>query len=108
VTLDRRRQRLYLSPGELLEVPYDYDLTGLTIVANGRTFAIGHVEYETPAASAGLRAGDVVVEINGQSVAGGDLRELRSSFQHDGRERVLTIERPGIRQVVKLPLPSIR
>jgi hypothetical protein len=108
VTFDRRRQRLYLSPSELLDVPYDYDLTGLTIVANGRTFAIGLVEYETPAASAGLRAGDVLVEIDGRSVAGGDLRELRSLFQHDGRERVLTIERLGIRQVVKLPLPSIR
>jgi hypothetical protein len=38
--LTGRRQRLLLTPGALLDVPYDYDLTGFTIVSNGRAFAV--------------------------------------------------------------------
>jgi hypothetical protein len=80
VTFDRRRQRLLLTPGGLFDVPYDYDLTGLTIVPTGRTFAVGRVAFGTIAWSAGLRAGDVLMAMDGRPVAGRDLRELRASF----------------------------
>jgi PDZ domain len=108
VTFDRRRQRLLLTPGALFNVPYDYDLTGLTIVPTGRAFAVGRVAFGTIAASAGLRAGDVLVEMDGRPVAGLDLRELRASFRHDGRERVLIVQRLGVSHVLKLAMPLLK
>ena len=107
VTFDRRRQRLLLTPGALFDVPYDYDLTGFTIVANGRMFAVGSVAFGTVASSAGLHAADVITELDGRSVTGMDLRELRASFRHDGRERVLTIQRLGVPHVLKLAMPLV-
>jgi hypothetical protein len=108
VTFDRRRQRLLLTPGALFGVPYDYDLTGLTIVQNGRTFGVGRVAPGTIASAAGFRAGDVILEIDGRPTAGMDLWELRASFRHDGRERLLTIHRHGVRHVLSLALPLVK
>jgi hypothetical protein len=105
VTFDRRRQRILLTPGALFDVPYDYDLTGLTIVPTGRAFAVGRVAFGTIAPSAGLRAGDLIVEVDGRPVAGLNLRDLRASFRHDGRERVLVVQRLGVPHVVKLAMP---
>jgi hypothetical protein len=107
VTFDRRHQRLLLTPGALFDVPYDYDLTGLTIVPTGRTFAVGRVASGTTASSAGFRAGDVLMEMDGRPVAGLDLRELRASFRHDGRERVVIVQRLGVPHVLQLAMPVI-
>jgi hypothetical protein len=108
VTFDRRRQRVHLRPGALIDVPYDYDLTGLTIVANGHAFGVGSVTHGSIAAVAGLRAGDLIVELDGRAVAGRSLAELRRSFQHDGRRRTLTIQRRGSAHVVTLPMPILK
>ena len=108
VTLDRRNAGLLLLPGQLLDVPYDYDLTGLTIVANGRALGIAFVAAGTIGASAGFRAGDVILEMDGRAVGGSSLRNVRRSFRHDGGEHVLTIERLGVRQPITLSLPDLR
>jgi hypothetical protein len=108
VTFDRRHQQLLLTPGSLFDVPYDYDLTGLVIVANGRAFGVGSVEHGTAADKAGLRAGDLILEIDGTLVAGMELAGLRRSLTLDGRERVLSIDRLGTRHVIRLPLPVLR
>jgi hypothetical protein len=44
VTIDLSNRRMILEPSALFDVPYDYDLTGFTIVANGQVFGIGSVE----------------------------------------------------------------
>ena len=108
VTFDRRRQRLLLTPGALFNVPYDYDLTGLTIVQNGRTFAVGRIAPGTIASSAGFRAGDVILKIGGRATVGMNLRELRASLRHDGRERVLAIHRLGLSHALNLVVPLVK
>jgi len=108
VTFDRRHQQLLLTPGSLFDVPYDYDLTGLAVVANGRAVGVGSVEQGTAADKAGLRAGDLILEIDGTPVAGMELAGLRRSLRLDGRERVLSIDRLGSRHVIRLPLPELK
>jgi hypothetical protein len=108
LTFDRRRQRVFLLPGALMDVPYDYDMTGATIVANGRAFGVSSVEYPSIASVAGLQAGDVIVELDGQAVSGMSLVELRRSFRHDGRPRTLTIQRRWNPQVVTLSMPLLQ
>lgn len=101
-TFDRPKQVLVLEPGRLFDVPYDYDLTGLELVANGRGIFVGAVTRGTIADAAGLSAGDRVMLVDGQVVMADDLADLRRSFRHDGRERLLTIERFGSRRDVRL------
>jgi len=108
VTFDRRRQRLLLEAGALLRVPYDYDLTGMTIVANGTTFAIAAVGHNTVASNAGIEAGDVIVELDGRPVSAMTLAALRSSFVHDGRQLTVTTETRAGRRVVRLSMPVLK
>jgi hypothetical protein len=46
--------------------------------------------------------------MDGRPVAGLDLRELRASFRHDGRERVLIVQRLGVSHVLKLAMPLVK
>ncbi|MGH9373167.1 MAG: PDZ domain-containing protein, partial [Vicinamibacterales bacterium] len=105
---DSGRRRLILEPGRLYDVPYDYDLTGFTIVSNGAAFGVGSVEHGTIAGNATLREGDVIVALDGKPVAGMSLSALRKEFTQDGRSRLLTIQRLGVEQSVRLTMMTLR
>ena len=108
VTIDLSNGRMILEPGALFEVPYDYDLTGFTIVANGQAFGIGSVERGTIADRAGLRPGDVIEELDGKPVRGMRLADLQRSFVQDGRDRLLKIRRLGVERTTTLKMLAIR
>jgi hypothetical protein len=115
VTLDYRRQRMILEPGALIDVPYDYDLTGFRIVANGRALGVGSIEWGTAAQVAGLRAGDAILELDGKPVTQESdtrmetrLTALRRAFVQDGRDRVLRINRLGDVHTVTLKTVTLR
>lgn len=108
VTIDLSKQRMILEPSALFDVPYDYDLTGFTIVANGQVFGIGSVEHGTSAERAGLRPGDVIEELDGKPVQGMRLADLQRAFVQDGRDRVLKIRRLGVEQTTTLKMLAIR
>jgi hypothetical protein len=108
VTIDLPNHRMILEPGALFDVPYDYDLTGFTIVANGRAFGIGSVERGTSADQAGLRPGDVIEELDGKPVHGMRLADLQRAFAQDGRDRVLKTRRLGVERNATLKMAAIR
>jgi len=63
-----------------------------------------HVEEDSPASKAGLKAGDVVLEYNGQRVEG---MEQFARFVREtppGRESKLTVSRDGNRQMVTVKI----
>lgn len=63
-----------------------------------------HIEEESPAAKAGLKSGDVVLEYNGQRVEG---MEQFARFVREtppGRESKLTVSRDGNRQMVMVKI----
>lgn len=108
VTFERRRQRLLLAPGGLFDVPFDHDAAGFALVVNGRAVGVAAVEPGTPAAAAGLRGGDVLVEMDGRPVAGRSLTDVRRAFRVDGRARVLVVRRQGGRRELTLLMPGPR
>jgi S1-C subfamily serine protease len=108
VTIDLSNQRMILEPSALFDVPYDYDLTGFTIVANGQVFGIGSVEHGTSADRAGLRPGDVIEELDGRPVQGMRLADLQRAFVQDGRDRRLKIRRLGVERNTILKMLAIR
>jgi C-terminal processing protease CtpA/Prc len=65
------------------------------------------VGYGTIADKAGLRAGDIILELDSAPVSGLTLVALRSSFRQDGRDRSLMIDRQGTERMVLLRMRSI-
>src|SRR5262249_1686810 len=69
VTLDYSRKQMRLEPSESLRDPFESDMSGLILVADGadfKTFRISQVRGDSPAAAAGLREGDVLLAIDDQ------------------------------------------
>ncbi|MFV8755189.1 trypsin-like peptidase domain-containing protein [Nannocystaceae bacterium ST9] len=66
--------------------------------------AIGEIHPDTPAAKAGLRSGDRVIEIDGEPVE--DFEQLRAEIgEHAPKDRVaLTVVREGKREVIDVEL----
>jgi carboxyl-terminal processing protease len=77
------------------------------LVAHGddlHRFTVLSVVDSGPAATAGIRPGDVITELDGQSTAKLTLEKLRASFRESGATRELTIDRQNERVMVKLQL----
>jgi Aspartyl protease len=78
MTLDYRRLTMTVTPNADFEKPDRSDRSGLYLIDDhGAITAIG-VRGETPAATAGLTKGDVIISVNGSS--GLSLRQVRSLF----------------------------
>lgn len=107
VVIDRRRKRVGLTPSELFHVPYDYEMTGMTLVESGGGFAVGEVFPGTPAEAAGLRPGDRVVGLDGKPVGVLSIHDLRASFVQDGKDRVLDIRRGEEAKTIHLKTAAI-
>ena len=107
VVIDRRRKRVGLTPSELFHVPYDYEMTGMTLVESGGGFAVGEVFPGTPAAAAGLLPGDRVVGLDGKPVDILSIHDLRAAFVQDGKDRVLDIRRGADAKTIHLKTAAI-
>jgi membrane-associated protease RseP (regulator of RpoE activity) len=79
MTLDYRRLTMTLTPNADFDVRDHWDRSGVYLLNNG-AITIIDVRPGTPAASAGLAKGDVVVSVNGSSrLSLGQVRELFSA-----------------------------
>jgi hypothetical protein len=114
VTFDRERNRLFLRPGALFNIPYDYDASGLRIVANGDEFGVGNIlgGYASPrevpsgeGSEALFHIGDVILEFDGRSVTGVTLDVMRAMFKADGSHHTVTVRRHGALQKISYDAP---
>src|SRR5262245_56202467 len=96
VTLDYSRKQMRLEPNDSLRDPFESDMSGLILVADGadfKTLRVGQVRSESPAAAAGLREGDVLLAVDAQSASMFTLFQLKQIFKQDGREVLLRVRR---------------
>jgi hypothetical protein len=97
VTFDYRNEQLFLEQVDgARAVPDEYDTSGLELVGDavgGATVQIQRVSVDTPGADAGLRAGDLIVAVDGRPVAQIGLAQLRRLFRIVGQTHRLTIRR---------------
>jgi hypothetical protein len=108
VTFDYSRRQMILEPTEMLGVSFDYDLAGVTVVADGKEFKVGTVQSGTPGGDSGLVAGDVILAMDDQPVAGMTLLKVRQMFRQDGERHTVEIQRGRDRFLVQLPTMRIR
>ncbi|MGB6517223.1 MAG: PDZ domain-containing protein [Candidatus Cybelea sp.] len=80
MTLDYRQLTMTLMPNAGFDMRDDWDRSGVFLINNG-VITILDVRFGTPAASAGLAKGDVIVSVNGSS--GLSLRQVRELLSEE-------------------------
>jgi putative serine protease PepD len=79
---------------------------GVSIDATASSARIAAVRPSTPAKQAGLKAGDVVVEVNGNTIASGDDLTRAIDAHKPGEKITLTYKRGGSEHTVTLALAT--
>jgi len=105
VIFDQAHRQLILEPNAHFTEPYEHNMSGIGLRAEGENFRIvkiHHLIEDSPAAEAGLREGDVITAVGGQEVS--SLSQLYQMFKQEGREYDLSIMRDGERLQVRLRL----
>lgn len=96
VIFDYSRKRMILEPNKHFSEPMDYDMSGMTLLTDSPQFKlikINRVIVGSPAAEAGLKPEDVILEVDGRTASRLTLHSLREMFKKEGREYLLKIKR---------------
>jgi hypothetical protein len=104
VIFDYPRQRLILEPGLQFASPMPFDASGLAVYRQIDDYRIWKVIVGSPAAEAGIREGDTLLEMDGRRASEMSLEEITKSFERDGRTCTLRVRRGGEELVLKLAL----
>jgi hypothetical protein len=96
VAFDYSRSRAILESTSAIEDPFETDMSGAFLIAEGpefRTVKVRTILSGSPAAEAGLQPGDIMERLDGQDVSRLPLDVVRQMFREDGRTRLLRIRR---------------
>ena len=110
VTLDYDHQLMYLKPiaGKVDDLD-TFDRSGMWLNVADKGFGIVSVSSGSPAAQAGLAAGDVIETVDGKAVSSIHLYDLRRRLRDEppGTKVALTVERNGHPREVTLVLRDL-
>jgi S1-C subfamily serine protease len=96
VILDYSRKQLILEPLPTHTKAYEYDMSGISLLAEGsdfKVFRIYKLQANTPATEAGLREGDIIAGVDSQPSVNLTLESVRQMFKQEGLTRLLSIKR---------------
>jgi predicted aspartyl protease len=107
VIVDYPRRRLILEKNAQFGEPFEWDMSGLRLLADGadlKAVKVRDVSAGSPAAAAGVRAGDEIVAVDGRPAAEFTLSRLHPLFRRAGEVRRLTLRRGGETVTVEVKL----
>jgi hypothetical protein len=96
VVFDYSHKRLILERSAYSDAPFEADMSGVLLSSNSSdssSIKIRRVFANSPAASAGLLEGDIVVEVNGKRAVDIGLSELRRMLKVEGQTVSMKIQR---------------
>jgi hypothetical protein len=96
VIFDYQRKRMILEPNKDFGDRFEFDMSGLGLVTDSPHFKlikINRVMEASPAAEAGLKAEDVILEVEGRAASEYTLHTLREMFKKEGKQYGLKIRR---------------
>ncbi|HEX5275569.1 MAG TPA: aspartyl protease family protein [Candidatus Rubrimentiphilum sp.] len=108
VTLDVPDSKLYLLPNATFSTPFVYNRAGLSVLPQGAQWSVASVVPGSPAAQAGIMAGDVVISVNGQSPSDLGANGLHNAwYAAAGTVVQVVLERNGVRSTKSLTLRDL-
>ena len=108
VIFDYERGEMVLEPNGNFEDPYNIGMSGLYVQTGGRgdwdTISVRKVLPDSPAAAAGIEAGDIITSIDGRPASEYSMSDLAEYFKRDGQMVRLELARNGktIKKEVRL------
>lgn len=96
LTLDYSRATAYVSPSANFQLPYQFDHAGFVLGSRAPDFTrlvVLMVVAHTPAAVAGIRAGDEILRINGRRASDFTLQDARDLFESAAGQQHLVLRR---------------
>ena len=107
-TIDFPNKILYLRPGQHFRDVDETDMSGLHLLRDGGRTFVYSVDEGSPAAGAGIKAGDVLVRLDGESVSAKRMRDIRQQLKaKDGVEVTLELRRNEHSLKVVFPLKKV-
>lgn len=109
VTFDYGHHLMYLVPNKDFPKPFDYDRSGMWINQEQGGFVVEALLAGGPAATAGLRVGDVIVAIDGTPANQTTLSDWRQALRQEnpGTQIQLQVRRDGALKSVDLVLHDL-
>lgn len=98
VTFDYPHRRILLEPNSHFSDPFRGNASGFSVLAQGadfRRFEVDSVGKGSPAESAGLRLGDILISLDGHPASELNLDRIEDILEQAGRTIRLTIDRDG-------------
>ena len=96
MTIDYSRQRIILKRNRYFDEPVEVDMSGIDLMAEPddfKTLVVNEVAAGSPAAVAGVKEEDQLLEVDGRPVSEIGLDQVRQWFKQNGKEHLLTIKR---------------
>lgn len=93
---DYQKNILIAEPNTNFNRPHEWDMSGMFVIATGgsfKTFKVFRVMASSPAALAGIKEGDVILEVDDQPTDRFSLSQLRDLLKKNGRKLILKIKR---------------
>ena len=94
--LDYHHQQIILEKNSLFNEPYEYDMSGMMLIAEGpdfRVFKVHQILENSPAAEADLREGDIITSINSRPTTEFSLSQVIQMFRQKGRDYRFNLKR---------------
>jgi predicted aspartyl protease len=97
VIFDGPRGRMILEPAAGSGRPFDFDMSGLAISGDGQggRLRIMRVEDDSPASTAGIKPGDLILSIDGREYTAKDRDTVRAKLKGENQKRTLRLLRDG-------------
>ena len=108
IVFDHPHRRLVLDPGAHFGDEMPFDASGTVIYRDGQNpYRVLRAIEGSPAAEAGLRPGDIVLEIDGKPAAQLSNQEIAAVLRQAGRVLTLVIQRGEEKHSVRLKLQKL-
>jgi hypothetical protein len=93
--IDIQQEEIFLKPNRLYHEAFEFNCSGLELIMDEafEKVIVDHVYQASPAQEAGLRVGDEIIQIDGQSASDLQLRQIRSMLNQDGQEVEILVSR---------------
>jgi membrane-associated protease RseP (regulator of RpoE activity) len=110
VVFDYHRGEMIIEPNKNFQKAFKYDSSGLYLIVDDQDedlYKVAYVVKKSPAESAGIRIGDVLLKVNENPVTDYNYEQVKNLFKQEGKTITLKILRNKVEKKVKIVLEKL-